>query len=185
MPFRHIMAGARAQALAYMALLLLVALMVLTVIAPGIASAQISGPNRFATYRLWAVNDATAAQTFATTSYADLAGSPLTTFLPVRDPNTVGAPGQPTIIDFIHVSFSMDVSKATATTGTCGVFANGALVTKTARTVSVGAGQVSMNGDFYIPNTTTGVQTIKLQCKSGDTNVFTVNNAHEIIEEIW
>lgn len=148
------------------------------------AEAQVSGANRVANYRLWAVKDATASQTFATTSYADLAAA-TTSFTPFADPNAIYAPGSFVPTDWIHVSFSMDVQKATATTGTCGIFVNGALLAKTARTVNSGAGQVAMNGDFYIPNTTTGTQTVKLQCKSGDTNVFTVNNAHMVVEEIF
>lgn len=148
------------------------------------AEAQVTGANRVATYRLWAVKDATASQTFATTSYADLALA-TTSVTPLVDPNATSAPGVPSYTDWIHVSFSMDVQKATATTGTCAVFANGAVVTKTARTVNSGAGNVSMSGDFYLANSTTGAQTIKLQCKSGDTNVFTVNNAHLVVEEIF
>lgn len=147
------------------------------------AFAQVTGPNRAAVYRLWAVMDATATQTFATTAFADLAATSVV-FTPHGDPNRAEAPGTLLWPDYIHVSFSMDVSKATATTGACGVFVNGAELAKTTRTVSSSAGQVAMSGDFYIPDTVTGVQTVKLQCKSGDTNVFTVNNAHMIVEEI-
>lgn len=147
------------------------------------AFAQVTGPRRAAVYRLWAVMDATATQTFATTAFADLANTSVA-FTPAADPNRLEAPGTNLWPDYIHVSFSMDVSKATATTGSCGVFVNGAELAKTTRTVSSAASQVSMNGDFYIPNSTTGVQTVKLQCKSGDTNVFTVTNAHMIVEEI-
>lgn len=147
------------------------------------AYAQVTGPNRAAVYRLWAVMDATATQTFATTSFADLAATSVV-FTPKADPNRLEAPGTIIYPDYIHVSFSMDVSKATATNGACGIFVNGAELAKTTRTVTSAAGQTTLNGDFYIPNTTTGAQTVKLQCKSGDTNVFTVNNAHMIVEEI-
>jgi hypothetical protein len=148
------------------------------------ADAQATGANRQAANRLWAVKDATAAQTFATTAYADLVAA-TAVVTPTFDPNQILAPGVPTTVDYIHVSYSMDVSKATATTGTCAAFVNGAVVAKTARTVNSAAGNVAMSGDFYIVNTTTGSQTVKLQCKSGDTNIFSVNNAHMIVEEIF
>jgi hypothetical protein len=118
--------------------------------------------------------DATPASTFATTSFADLPGATLT-LTPQVDPNRVEAPGTPAIADNIVVEFTADVTKATATTGTCGIFVNGAQLAKTARTVTSAAGESSIAFVGAIANTTTGAQTVKVQCKSGDTNVFTVN----------
>jgi hypothetical protein len=120
--------------------------------------------------------DATAGSTFATTSYADLPGATVT-LTPQVDPNATEAPGVNKPTDTIIVEFNADVTKATATTGTCAVYANGAVVAKTARTISSAAGQGTMTIFAALANTTTGAQTVKVQCKSGDTNVFTVNNA--------
>jgi hypothetical protein len=121
--------------------------------------------------------DATASSTFATTSYADLPAATIT-FTPQVDPNRSEAPGTPIPADNIVVEFTADVSKATATTGTCAVFLNGAIVAKTARTIASAAGEGSMAFVGALANTTTGSQTLKVQCKSGDTNTFTVLNAH-------
>jgi hypothetical protein len=129
------------------------------------------------------VVDATAGSTFATTSFADLAGATLS-LTPQVDPNRAEAPGTPIQADTILVEFNADVIKATATTGTCGVFVNGAIVTKFNRSIDFAAKQGTMTIVAPIPNTTTGAQTVKIQCKSGDTNVFTVNNGVLRVVEI-
>lgn len=118
--------------------------------------------------------DATAASAFSTTSYADLPGATLSV-TPQVDPNRVEAPGTPAVVDTLFVEFNADVTKATATTGTCAPFVNGAIVTKFARSITSAAGQGTMTIIAPITNTTTGAQTVKIQCKSGDTNAFTIN----------
>lgn len=125
--------------------------------------------------------NATAAQTFATTSYADLAAATVTVS-PVRDPNIVNAPGTPAVVDRLHITWNADVIKATTTTGTCAIYVNGAIVAATARTIDVAAKQGVISGFYDVANSTTGDQTVKLQCKSGDTAVFTVNQASLLVE---
>lgn len=132
---------------------------------------------------LQGVADATATQTFATTSYADLAAATVS-FVPRFDSTIVEAPGTPTKVDYIRVTVTYVMSKATATTGTCAVFANGAIVTKTAQAITTAATNANVSGVFYLVNSLAGTQTVKLQCKSGDTNVFTVTSAHLIVEEL-
>lgn len=139
------------------------------------------------TRRLVAFGDVTASSTFATASYADLPGSTIT-FVPlVNDETTAGRnsgnfPGR-VPAGIIEVEWSIDGTKATATTGTCAVFVNGAVVASSARTVGAVTEDV-IGGTFYFTNTTAGSQPVKLQCKSGDTNVFTVNFGHMAITEI-
>lgn len=142
------------------------------------------------TRRTVAFGDVTAGSTFATTSYADLAGSNIT-FVPlVNDETTTGRnsgnfPGR-VPAGLIEVSWSLEVSKATATTGVCGVFVNGALVASSARSTTfvTTADAQTIGGDFIFTNTTAGSQTLKLQCKSGDTNIMTVVFGHVVYTEI-
>lgn len=132
--------------------------------------------------------DATTGQTYATTSYADVTLASCA-FVPHRNDPT-GAALQAAILststtgyaDQIWVSYSVDATKATSTTGTCAVYANGAIVALTARTL--GVGEDSINWEGFIPNTTVGSQTVKLQCKSGDTATLTVNFAHLIVWDV-
>lgn len=128
--------------------------------------------------------EATANQTFATTTYADLAVATCA-FTPTRnDPTTAGSTQVNPKADLIQVTYSLMGSKATATTGICAIFVNGAILANTARTTDFGEIQSSMSGVWIIPNTTVGAQTIKLQCKSGDTNIFTVAFGHLFVAEI-
>lgn len=124
--------------------------------------------------------DITGTPTFATTSYADLTGSNVT-YVPSLNDCTTAARISACLI---RVTFSLDVAKATATTGTCAAFVNGAVVANSARTASSSGGNENLTGSFLIANSTVGSQTLKIQCKSGDTNIFTVNFGHVIYEEI-
>lgn len=134
--------------------------------------------------------DATAASTFATTSYADLAGN-VCTFTPHRnDPTGASLQGAglssstTAFADQIEVLWTGDVTKATATTGTCAVYVNGAVVASSARTASSSGGEENLAWSGLLANATVGQQTVKVQCKSGDTNTFTVNNAHLTVLEV-
>jgi hypothetical protein len=157
--------------------------------APQVADAQ---PNfsRAPDIRPQGSAQVTASSTFATTSFADLPGSSVTVN-PIVDPNSTNAPvgtalgtlGYPLVHE--HIYWSLDVTKATATTGTCGLYINGALVTRTERTINYAAGEGTMGGYEDIVNTTTGSQTVKIQCKSGDTDTFTVNNGTIYVEEVF
>lgn len=132
------------------------------------------------TIKVIAFGDVTASSTFATTAYADLAGSNVT-YVPTLGDCTTAARIAACLI---KVTFSLDVSKATATTGTCAPYVNGAVIASAARTASSSGGNENIGGTFIVANSTVGSQTIKLQCKSGDTNALTVNFGHVVYEEI-
>lgn len=129
-------------------------------------------------------------QTFSTTSYAALTGSSVTV-TPIVDPNMTAAPigqalgtmGYPQVHE--HVFWSADVTKATATSGNCAIFINGAVLASSARTGTFASGESTIAGMADVVNTTTGAQTVQLQCKSADTNGFTVNNASLYVEEAF
>lgn len=131
-------------------------------------------------YKLVAFGDVTAAQTFATASFADVTGSSFS-FTPTRNDSTSAALKYPSLI---KVTWSFDVTKATATTGSCAVFVNGALVTASTRTSGLFANAYTIGGVLVVANTVVGAQTVKMQCKSADTNVFTLTNGHVVVEEV-
>lgn len=149
-----------------------------TVMFTGLAAYAAPATNFLPSIRIQGYADATATQTFATTSYADLAAATVS-FVPVRDPTVPAGTAKD---DLIKITWSADVIKATSTTGTCAVYVNGAVVAASARTIDVAAKQGVIGGTLMVVNSTVGTQTVKLQCKSGDTAVFTVNNAHLIVE---
>jgi hypothetical protein len=150
----------------------------------GVGSNALAQPTRLPNIRVIGAVQATAGTTFSTTSYADLAGATVT-FTPARDYLTTGAPGEPNPVGHLHVLASLDVTKATATTGTCGVFVNGALLANTARTISQAAGEGVITLFADVTEAASGSQVVKLQCKSGDSNVFTVNLGQLYVEEFW
>lgn len=156
---------------------LLVCLICLSGISP--AHAQVT---RLPNIRPLASAVATAGTTFATTSYADLTGATIT-FTPAKDYATTGAPGEPNPVPHLHVYASLDVTKATTTTGTCALYANGAVIAASARTIDVAAKEGTMTLLYDVAEATSGSQVVKLQCKSGDTAVFTVNNGQLYVEE--
>lgn len=136
--------------------------------------------------KLIAYGDVTAAYTNATTSYTDLTGSSFTYTPSINDCTTAGRvlnTGR-TFPCLIKIQWSFDVIKATTTTGTCTPYVNGALVTAAARSVDVAAKQTTIAGILVVANTVAGAQTIKFQCKSGDTATFTVNTGHVVVTEI-
>lgn len=116
---------------------------------------------------LYATDTATAASANATTSYVDVPG---VTF-------SVPATNKQYGYQFIRVCYWGDVTKATATTGTVGVFANGAVITASEMTVASAAGAKAVISQCYtVARSSAAAQTVKLQYKSGDTNAFTINN---------
>lgn len=134
--------------------------------------------------------EATDAQTFATASYADLTLATCA-FTPSRnDPTGASLQGAglststTALADQIYVSYSVDGIKATATTGTCAVFVNGAVLARSARTSALFTNNGTLAWSGFVPNTTVGVQTVKVQCKSADTNVFTVNFASLTVMDV-
>lgn len=145
---------------------------------PAYNASPILGPLPSYDLRFSGVTNATANQTFATTSYADLAGTAITFVPTVNDPTQMAS-------SYVMVSFELQGSKATATTGTCGVFINGAVSATTTATINVAGVDESFGGVYLVPNTTVGSQTVKVQCKSGDTNVFTVAKGQLVVWDYY
>lgn len=150
------------------------------------AVALYSSSNRVAgqTTKIIAYGDV-GAYSNATTSYTDVTGSAITYTPTINDCTASGRVlniGQSRAC-LIKVTWSFDVTKATATTGNCGVYVNGAFVTASARYASSTLRQ-TIGGVLVVPNTVAGTQTIKMQCVSADTNAITVNNGHVLVEEI-
>jgi hypothetical protein len=120
----------------------------------------------------------------ATTSYTDVTGSNFTYTPTVNDCTTAGRVLNigATRACYLKVTWSFDVTKATATTGSCAVFANGAVIAASARFAASTLRQ-TIGGVLVVPVTVVGTQTIKMQCISADTNALTVNNGHVVVEE--
>lgn len=159
----------------------------LVVLALGFATpslAQETRAQRLLNERFIGFPDATVNSTFNTTSYVDLPGATVT-FNPMVDPTVSGYYGGPLQLDYIVVLFTADVSKATATSGTCALYVNGAVLAKSERTATFAAGASSLAFAYVVPNTLATSQTVKVQCKSADTNVFTVADAQLQVRERW
>lgn len=126
-----------------------------------------------------------ASETFATTSYADVTGA--TVSVPASTAAVAyaetNAPGTPTRYVRLKITWAATGSKATTLTGTCAVYVNGAVLATTARIIDVAA-QGTMSGVVLVARTSDAAQTVKLQCKSADTAVFTVTNSALLVEEV-
>lgn len=140
------------------------------------ASQALAQQGQATTMRLVGVAAGTPGSTFAVTSYADLPAATLT-FTPQFSPTETNAPGTPVRPQYIIVDWSADVSKATGTSGNCSVYANGAVIAASSRSSHFSAGINSIGGRYTVANSVNGAQTVKLQCRSADTSVFTVNTA--------
>jgi hypothetical protein len=150
---------------------------------PAMAAPPVAGQAPM--YQYQGTATVTPASTFATTSYADLAGSSITLAPTKYDPTTAGrsALATPTA-DLIKVTWSLNAIKATATTMTCGPYINGALVAAAVHTLDFAGKNTQIGGVWVTANTVVGNQTIKIQCKSGDTNIGTVNFGQITVEEL-
>lgn len=126
-----------------------------------------------------------ATETFATTSYADVVGA--TVSVPAATSSVAyaetNAPGTPTRYVRLKITWAASGSKVTSTDGTCAVYVNGAVLATSARTVPFAAAS-TMAGVVLVARTSDAAQTVKLQCKSGDTAVFTVTNSAVLVEEV-
>lgn len=146
-------------------------------------SPALAAPLPVNTYFHGYAEDAT--ESFATTSYADVVSA--TVSVPAATGavayNETNAPGTPTRYVRLKITWTATGSKATATTGTCGVYVNGAVLATTERSVATAAAS-TMAGVTLVARTSNAAQTVKLQCKSGDTNVFTVTNTALLVEEV-
>jgi len=169
--------------------LCLAAALCFTSSAPAFAAVTLyTASNKVATqdWKLIAYGNVTAAYSNATTGYTDVTGSSFTYTPTINDCTTAGRLLNigATLPCLLKITWSFDVTKATATTGTCAVFVNGAVVATSARLVASAAGaNAVMAGVLVVPVTVVGTQTIKMQCKSADTNAITVNNGHVVVEE--
>lgn len=152
----------------------------------GMAQAQVLGTNRPQIRdRLLAVLTPTATQTFAVTTYADLVGSSVS-FTPSVDPTQAVFPGGTNLNPvYVRVVATLDVSKATATTGSCTPFVNGAVIAAMETFIASAAGRGTMVLDFTIPITSAATQTLKIQCRSADTNIFTVTDSSVTWTELF
>lgn len=165
------------------------------------AHAQSVGPTRVASVRVVGYTDTVVTATAATTTPVDVLK---VTFTPVNDPNgysfpgylggasgnlgtngDTGGSGYGVPVEKIRVWWSADVSKATATTGYCELYVNGALYAPSKRTSGLFANTYTLSGVTDITNTVTGAQTVKVQCASADTNTLTINQASMLVQEAW
>jgi len=154
-------------------------------VGPAFAQNTTSVQSSLRNERLVSSVDASAVpQNFATTSYADLTGASVT-FIPQVDPTVPAYYGGPNRTDLIRAYFTADVTKATATTGNCALYVNGAILAKTARYIASAAGRGTLSFDYVVPNTSASSQTVKVQCQSADTNALTVTNANLVVMERW
>lgn len=112
--------------------------------------------------------------TNSTTGYTDVTGA---TVAIKAWPGDIGGGASSYPQQLWFVCYAIDGSKATSTSGTVGIFVNGALDADTVQTGTFAAGHISVGGCYSIPNTLATAQTIKLQAKSGDTAAFTINQA--------
>lgn len=120
----------------------------------------------------WSIPDLGTPYSNSTTSYTDVGAS-------------VAVPDWATKFGDYSGSFiacySVQASKATSTTGSVGVYINGALDTDTVRTGTFGQAEV-LDGCFGVARGSSGAaQTIKLQAKSGDSAAFTITSASLIV----
>lgn len=116
--------------------------------------------------RLVAVDTATAGYTNATTSYTTVTG--ISFSVPATRYNYT--------TEYLRVCYWADVTKATSTTGTIQVNANGAAITASRRTVNFGAGQTALSNCYTVARASAAAQTVTLEAVSGDTATFTIAN---------
>jgi hypothetical protein len=165
------------------------ALCVLFFMAPTLAMAQVNGLNasvysRNPNLKPLGTVTVTANSTFTTTSFVLLPGSSLT-YTPSRDPNQLCAPGESCPAPHLHVILNVAASKSTASYGVCELYANGALITTTARQTNYAAGQQDLTIFADITESVSGSQTVSVYCASGDTNTFTVIGGQAYYEELY
>lgn len=163
--------------------LALAALMAAAVVAPTsafAADAVLQGPNLTYAPNMFLyqarVLDLSTAYTNATTTPTIIASASGTTAV------TVPATLRNFALQYIRVCYSVDVTKATATTAAVQVFVNGAANADSKRYLSTGAGRGTISGCFSTVRTANTAQTVSLYGVSGDTNTMTVNAAYL---EVW
>lgn len=111
--------------------------------------------------------DATPAYSNATTSYTAIPGASVT--IPVTNKAWAGK-------QFIEACYWADATKATSTTGTIQVVANGAAIPASRRSIASSAGQNNISLCYRVARASGLAQTVSLQGVSGDTAAFTIAN---------
>lgn len=145
----------------------LLCLATIVTLQPAIAGDLILPPGRSSPdIRLIGTDAATAGYTNATTSYTAITGAS------VSVPATFGNYTN----EYLRVCYWADVTKATSTTGTIQVNANGAAITASRRTVASAAGQTTLSNCYTVARASAAAQTVTLEAVSGDTATFTVAN---------
>lgn len=114
--------------------------------------------------------------TNATTSYVDVTGAAVAVEAITEDPTQVATYGM------LRVTYSAIVSKATGTSATLGVYANGAIIADTETVVLQTQGAQRISGSFLVARADAAAQTVKLQVKSADTSIATVTDAYIDVE---
>lgn len=132
----------------------------------------------------FAVADATANYTNATTTASDITGASIT--IPKSSkPLTGNSTGASATASAIRVCYYADAGKATATTGTITVLVNGVSVAGAARTINTAAVRGSLSACYVVARPVATSLVVKLQGVSADTNTFTVYNAELSAEVLY
>ncbi len=95
---------------------------------------------------------------------------------------SVPATKRPFALQYICARWSVDATKATATTGSVTLVVNGAADANTTRYTASGAGRNTISGQYCVQRSSAALQTVSLQGVSADTNALTVNAAYL---EVW
>jgi hypothetical protein len=137
--------------------------------------------------KLYAYGPMTQGTTFATTVHTIVPGGSVSFVPTVNDETTAGRNSTQNGLTtrgagLIEINWAIDGTKATATTGNCDLFINGAEVTDSQR--SMGVGEDFIGGSYVVANTTVGAQTVGVYCWSGDTNTFTLNRGFMTVREV-
>lgn len=130
----------------------------------------------------FAVADATAGYTNATTTPSDIAAATVT--VPATKRPLIGTSASSSAVaQFLRVCYTADVTKATAGTGTINLFVNGSAVTAAARTSAV-IGKNGLALCYVVARPVATAIIVKLQGVSSDTNLFTVSTLEMQVETL-
>jgi hypothetical protein len=136
---------------------------------PAMATVVVAGPGTAYAPNIFFVgaNDLTSAYTNATTSATDLTGTSI----------VVSATKKRYDLQYFQVCWTADATKSTSTTGSVGVYVNGALAAGSTRFIASAAGRGTIGGCYVVARSSAAAQTIALQGVSADTASFAVTTA--------
>lgn len=141
------------------------------------APAQVVTPKMFGTTATFeGTVDATPAYSNATTTYTAIPGASIA--VPATNKPWSGK-------QFIETCYWADATKATSTTGTIQVVANGAAIVASRRTIASAAGQNNIGLCYRVARSSGAAQTVSLQGVSGDTAAFTVANLQMTVRVLF